>query len=49
MICPLSFDDDVGLNVVRCWADILGTEKSLSIAYSIMMWGLMSSDVGLAY
>ena len=77
----MRFDDNLGLNVVRClagllgtkkslslafrwadilgmkkglslafrWADILGMKKGLSLAYSMMMWGLMSSDVRLTY
>ena len=40
----VDFEDDVRLNVLGCRADILG-HKILKI----MMWGFMSSDVGLTY
>ena len=38
-----SIADDVGLNVLRCWADMLGRKNTALL----MMWAWMSSDVEL--
>ena len=43
-----AYDDDVGLHVLGCRVDILGTNCNQNL-HMMMMWGFMSSDVGLTY